>query len=531
MKKINIFGLLFALLCLAGCDYNEDNFGELSPTITDKVNAELAYDGSKYPSDGYFTDKAGVQTAMNEFLVKKYTYCDAGSTAKVSDVLFGDITPGYAAADAKYTLTDDDYVAMGTDAGQPGKYKNFDANMDVDSYLKTFCASKYASLAAGKVVSISYKFYASGAGTSTLVQSYKKEGSSWIPVQLQAYAADITDVLVGADANYTLKDADYTAMGTDAGQPGKYKNFDAKMDVEAYLIGFCTTKYASNAVGYIACITYMYYGSGATTEQYMYLKKTASSWMKINFESDYRAMGIESGKPGKYDNFDANMDIDMYLSTFLKMKYPYTAAGKTAEVTYKYYANQLTTTPSRVYKYDGAVWAAFDPYAETVAVSAKIAEMAFDGKAWILKRLLGGSTGYKLEPADYVKLVAWVLANKPAGYSREGSTTEEYYFGAASGTYNNINNNYNTWRTYYNVNGEYTGKNDEQMQEIMDTRMAEAISDHILPDVYPTPDPGISYVVTYKVYAGRGAGDYSMNFMYNEETKKFERVSDPVLVK
>ncbi len=530
MKKINIFGLLVALLCLAGCDYNEDNFGELSPTITDKVTAELAYDGSKYPAAGYFSDKTAVETAMNDFLKKKYTFCEAGSTAKVSDVLFGDVTPGFAAADAKYTLTDDDYVAMGTDAGQPGKYKNFDANMDIDAYLEAFCTTKYASMANGKVVSITYKFYASGAGTTTQVRSYKKEGGNWVPVQLQAYAADINYVMVGADTNYSLKDDDYVSMGTGAGEPGKFKNFDSSMNVDQYLATFCTTKYASSAVGSIVCVTYKYYAAGVTTDQFKYLKKMPATWTVIDFISDYRAMGTESGRPGRYDNFDANMDIDLYLTTFLKQKYPYTAAGKTAEVTYKYYASGVTSAPSRIYKYDGGVWTAFNPYADVVAVSAKIAEMAYDGKVWTLKRLLGGSTGYKLEPADYAELVAWVKKNKPE-YASTNSPTEEFYFGAAAGTYNNINNNYNTWRNYYNIGGAYTGKSDGDMQVIMDTRIAEGIAVVILPKNIATPDPGISYVVTYAVYGGRATGNYSMNFMFNQDTNKYERVSDPVTAK
>ncbi len=443
MKKINIFGLLFAILFMVGCDYNEDNFGDLTPTITDQVNANVVYDGSKYPAAGYFSDKAGVQSAMGEFLKKKYPYCDAGSTAKVANVLFGDVTPGFAAADAKYTLTADDYIAMGTESGQPGKYKNFDKNMDVDSYLKAFCNTKYASLAEGKIVSISYAFYESGAGTSTKTSSYKKVGGAWTPVQMAAFTTDMA---------YTLVTEDYDSMGT------------------------------------------------------------------------------VSGTPGRYDNFDANMDVDLYLSTFLKLKYPYTAAGKTAEVTYKFYGSGTTADRSSIYKYDGSTWSYFNPYADVVAVSPKIAEMAWDGATWTLKRLLGGSTGYKLEPNDYSLLIEWTKTNKPE-YMSTASPTEEFYFGASGGSYNNFNNNYNTWRNYYNIGGAYTGKSDTEMQNIMDGRIAEGIIVVILPNAVSTPDPGISYVVTYKVYGGRGSGDYSMNFMFNEEIGKYERVSDPVPAK
>ncbi|ADV44595.1 hypothetical protein [Bacteroides helcogenes] len=439
MKKQILASLLVATALFAGCDdYNDrlDGF-VVDNAITDVAQFEGEFTGN-YPSEGYFKDKASLQTALNTMLKAKFPYCDKGSSAKVS-VNYGDIAKDYedVKADVEYELTNEDYDAMGTEAGQPGKYNNFDANMDVDAYLKAFCATKYGDLAVGKIVNITYKFYASGA-TSALVKTYQKVSGGW-----NEYSS------FTPDKKYTLTDDDYDAMGT------------------------------------------------------------------------------ASGTPGKYNNFDSNMDVDFYLTTFLKQTFPYTKTGSTCEVTYKYYANKVTTDKTALYKYDGNAWAAYDPFAEILTVSTKIAEMTYDGAAWTIVRLLGGTKVIKFAEADYQALVDWVTANKPAFLSTTNAAQEEYYFGASS-KYSNINNNYSTWQKYYNVDGYLTGKTDAEIQTIMDEHIEYGIAEILLPSWISKTDSGISYVVVYNVYAGRGKGDYAMSFMYNEETGKYEKTAGPV---
>jgi len=432
MKKINIFTFILALLVFAGCDYNEDNFpGYDSAKITDIAQYEGVFAGT-YPEEGYFTDHTALQTAVDKMLKDTFKYVDKTSAAKIS-VLYGDITPGFSAADEAYTLTTEDYDSMGEENGQPGKYDNFDGNMDVDGYLIDFITKKYASLAQGKVVSVSYEFYKEGTKTN----SYKKEVSGWHRVELNAFSASL---------NYEMVRDDYDAMGT------------------------------------------------------------------------------ESGKPGRYGNFDANMDIDHYVSIMLTQKFPYAMENTTAQVSYAYYANNVTATKSSFYKVSGGSWMGYDPYASIVDVTAKVAEMEFDGTNWILKRLLGGSWKYTFQTSDYQKLVDWVKVNKPA-YMSTQNDTDEYYYGAAPG-YGNINNKPSTWKSYYNVNGEYDGKSDDEMYDLMDKRIAEGIISHILPDLISTPDTGLSYQITYKLYGGRkGDGFYMQAFMYNESEGKYEVVS------
>lgn len=436
MNKNFIFSMFATVLLLAGCDYNEDNF----PGFDDNpVKEVVVYEGDytgKYPTEGYFTDKGKLQTAIAGVLAEMYPYCDKGSTAKIN-VLFGDITEGFKSADVSYTLTNDDYDSMGEEQGQPGKYNNFDSNMDVDSYLKSFCTAKYANLAEGKTVSITYKYYSGAVSNQT--KTYKKTAAGWDEIELEVFMPN---------SSYTLQDEDYDSMGT------------------------------------------------------------------------------ESGQPGKYNNFDSNMDVDFYLPIFLKQKFPYTESGMTCGVTYKYYANKQTTDKTAIYKYDGAAWSSFDPYADVCEVSTKVAEMLYDGSAWTLTRLLGGSMNVAFTQEDYEVLLDWSLKNKPE-YKSTKYDTEEYYFGVST-YYPNVNNAYNTWRNYYNINGEYDGKSDEELQSIMDERLAWGIAELVLPLHITVPDPGISYVVSYAVYGGRGSGTYAMAFMYNMENGKYEKVSDPV---
>ncbi|MDR1004356.1 MAG: hypothetical protein LBL97_05045 [Prevotellaceae bacterium] len=440
-KKITL-GLLSALLFLAvGCDYNDKYFdGYDDYTVTDVVQFEGDYTGN-YPAQGFFADKVVVEAYVTSMLKATYPYADAGSTAKVN-VLYGTITQDYepTSTDITYELTTEDYDSMGTGDNEPGQYNNFDSDMDIDAYLKAFCATKYASEADGTTVAITFKYY---GGPSPQVRGYVKTASGW----------DVYEMEPGfvADNSYTL-----------------------------------------------------------TTE-------------------DYDSMGTASGTPGRYNNFDSNMDIDMYLTNFLRVNYPYTAAGATYNVSYVFYISQKdgSRTESRIYKYDGSAWAPYDPYAEHLEVTTKVAEMSYDGTAWTLVRLMGGSVTRTFTAEDYAALVADVKANKPA-YMSTQKDNEEYYYGASAG-YNNINNNYNTWRNYYSVDGYLDGKSDAEVQAIMDQHLAEGISTLLLPKWYPVGDSGLSYVVVYTIYNGRGNGDYAMNFIYNEETKAFEWTgSEPV---
>ena len=323
---------------------------------------------------------------------------------------------------------------------------------------------------------------------------------------------------------YELSTADYDAMGT-----GK-NNFSYRIDPNDYLPDFCAGKYADKAEGFICKIIYKYYSNRVTTTQAKYYKKGADGWTEEPLipydadkklpleEQDYDAMGIEAGEPGANDTFVSDEQADAYLPIFLQNKYTYVAKeGLTVEVTYKVSGKEKKT----IYRYNGSAWEVYNPKASiVVSVTERITVMKFDGKEWKLSNLISDIKELSLTNAEYTKLVEWVKENKPEFMSTQ-NTTSEYYFGADTKN-NNINNKYSTWTQYYNVDGYLNDLKDEEIQVIMDERLAkEAFPLILLPDMVDNPDPDISYTVIYKIYGGRGNGNYAMSFYYSKEDNAY----------
>lgn len=329
---------------------------------------------------------------------------------------------------------------------------------------------------------------------------------------------------------YELSTADYDAMGTGKNEPGEHDNFSYRIDPNDYLPDFCAGKYADKAEGFICKIIYKYYSNRVTTTQAKYYKKGADGWTEEPLipydadkklpleEQDYDAMGIEAGEPGANDTFVSDEQADAYLPIFLQNKYTYVAKeGLTVEVTYKVSGKEKKT----IYRYNGSAWEVYNPKASiVVSVTERITVMKFDGKEWKLSNLISDIKELSLTNAEYTKLVEWVKENKPEFMSTQ-NTTSEYYFGADTKN-NNINNKYSTWTQYYNVDGYLSDLKDEEIQAIMDERLAkEAFPLILLPDMVDNPDPDISYTVIYKIYGGRGNGNYAMSFYYSKEDNAY----------
>lgn len=327
---------------------------------------------------------------------------------------------------------------------------------------------------------------------------------------------------------YELSTADYDAMGTGKNEP--HDNFSYRIDPNDYLPDFCAGKYADKAEGFICKIIYKYYSNRVTTTQAKYYKKGADGWTEEPLipydadkklpleEQDYDAMGIEAGEPGANDTFVSDEQADAYLPIFLQNKYTYVAKeGLTVEVTYKVSGKEKKT----IYRYNGSAWEVYNPKASiVVSVTERITVMKFDGKEWKLSNLISDIKELSLTNAEYTKLVEWVKENKPEFMSTQ-NTTSEYYFGADTKN-NNINNKYSTWTQYYNVDGYLNDLKDEEIQAIMDERLAkEAFPLILLPDMVNNPDPDISYTVIYKIYGGRGNGNYAMSFYYSKEDNAY----------
>jgi hypothetical protein len=299
--------------------------------------------------------------------------------------------------------------------------------------------------------------------------------------------------------------------------------FSAKSEVEGAVKTWLTKNYYSCDSGSTAKVTVKFADvvpAPTVTKSYTLLT------------ADYDAMGTTSGTPGKYDNFDATMDLNLYLTNYLKIKFPYTAAKTVINVSYQYYdaSTKVTSTKNKAYLYDGSVWS--EAVATTV-ISDKVADFEYQGatKGWVMTMLIGGVERYTFVTADYQLLYDWVKANKdPLYISNQAATaaTDEYYFGA-SAKYNNINNKVSTWKSYYNVNNEYDGKTDDEINTLMQTRLAQGIKDIVLPARYASPEEGTSYIVSYVLYGSTVPGTYYMSFMWNA-TDGFYKISGPALL-
>ena len=80
-----------------------------------------------------------------------------------------------------YTLTAEDYDAMGTASGYPGKYDNFDNKDNVAHFLPKFLAQKYAYEKEGTTVSLTYVWYTSSSKTYTDTESFwVLENGTWV---------------------------------------------------------------------------------------------------------------------------------------------------------------------------------------------------------------------------------------------------------------------------------------------------------------------------------------------------------------
>ena len=339
-----------------------------------------------------------------------------------------------------------------------------------------------------------------------------------------------------ADIEYTLTDADYESMGTDAGKPGEHHNFSSSCKPADYLPDFCQSRYAGEAAGTIVKINYDFYSGSVNEEFRYYQKQNNGTWKEakntFNADKDYAMTAAdyqaiyadESAYRFETPDYD---DVNELMGLFLKNKYAYLAFdGMTVRVSYVMQSNKDTSknyTTNSVYRYEEATgkWSYYKTSDDLVLEPYdRIAIFKFTNGTWTMDTFINGIIKLEMEADDYRTLYEWVKTNKPDFLSTQGKE-EEYYFGA-SAQYGNINNKYSTWKSYYNVDGYLNDLSDDEIQAIMDERLAnEGIASLLLPEMVAQPDETYVYEVIYEIYGGRGDGNYSMSFQYNEEEGKF----------
>lgn len=207
MKKINFISIIAAaLLVLISCEnFNEKNFSgydnaaipknvvSYTYTLADAdyatiSKAALALATTKNDSNKakaistnkYFLDTIPANKYLPLLLNSKYLYSDANSIAMVTYNYNVPYDTTKIAIGNKFVLADEDYSAMGSATGQPGKLKNFSSTIDPNYYIPIWLKIKFPYSKSGEVKMVRYKFFVSSSLTNVIPDVFIFDGASWV---------------------------------------------------------------------------------------------------------------------------------------------------------------------------------------------------------------------------------------------------------------------------------------------------------------------------------------------------------------
>lgn len=149
--------------------------------IIARLKTKLTTDSTCVAATAIETNKMFINSTqaaklISNFLLTKYLYCDANSSAIINYNQSYDTTK-IATAD-KYTLVTTDYDAMGTTTSRPGQFDNFSTSIDPNYYLPIFLKKTYPFAVSGDLKLIRYKYFANSA-TTQVGTVYIYDGSNW----------------------------------------------------------------------------------------------------------------------------------------------------------------------------------------------------------------------------------------------------------------------------------------------------------------------------------------------------------------
>jgi len=269
-----------------------------------------------------------------------FTSCDPMDDihAEIDEIIATDPLVGTL----EYTLTEEDYTAMGLDNEYFASIDS--ANIEIPAYLdETYPLWGYQSLA--------------------------------------SITANIANPLieVGEAVAYTVTEEDYLALNF------KYKNFDSSDD----MVRFLNYKFPQAEGGDAVELTYKYYSSGNTSDETKLYVKADNTWVVpyTLTDEDYEEMG-----QGRYKNFSNREDAEEIIPNFLRLKYPYALKGDTETILYNLHiGNGNTIEVIQIFNYDGQKWST------TAGVVEMVLQYGHNGTAWEPDNTII----YTLTPADY----------------------------------------------------------------------------------------------------------------------------------
>jgi len=212
-----------------------------------KLTTDSTYIKASYvASNKFFNSKLKAKDYIPYLLNQNFVYADVNSTfsATYNNVDNGDTLTIPAAS--RFTLSDADYISMGSGTNQPGQYKNFSTVMSVMTYLNQYLKIKCSYAQTNDVKVVSYVYYDSNKLTKKQYRILKFDGQNWVSATDQyinngtqwLYDPTIYVPLVKVSGNnpYIMKFIDYVRTTTPDKfyQKGTYTNEEHYYGFSAY---------------------------------------------------------------------------------------------------------------------------------------------------------------------------------------------------------------------------------------------------------------------------------------------------------
>lgn len=281
MKNISIIIIISLLAFFSACNPNKDIYQTIDDnkvpynetfemTLTDadyatikklalvkaenKQDSTLANEIATYLS---FSKTRDVSIYMPDFLSASFLALDSSSAVTVS---YNYSVNEYDSL-VSYTLTDDDYVAMG---GTVANDSAFSAAGLPSAFLPAFIES--TSSVQGYVFLVKARFKDANDIIGDTVLCYTRSETAWAYISNQ----------------YNLTDSDYDNMGA----PSSYNNFSSSEPATKYIPTFLSLKYPYAANGTEKLVSYNYYTGSATVKAVDVYKFDGVNWKNSTVKSD-----------------------------------------------------------------------------------------------------------------------------------------------------------------------------------------------------------------------------------------------------
>jgi len=149
--------------------------------LNTKLTSDSTYIKATYIANNkLFNSKLKAADYIPYLLNSLYKYTDKGSACKVTynNADNGDTT--VIAAANRFTLSDADYLSMGTGTNQPGQYKNLSSVMSVMTYLNQYLKIKCPYAQTNDVRVVSYLYYDYSKVSKKQYRILTFDGQNWV---------------------------------------------------------------------------------------------------------------------------------------------------------------------------------------------------------------------------------------------------------------------------------------------------------------------------------------------------------------